>query len=74
MNALQAMGAATDALIVNVSRQGIIFIPLVFILKALMGITGLIWAQPTADILSLLIALLLYWKTSQRMMITALSS
>lgn len=74
MNALQAMGAATDALIVNISRQGIIFIPLVFILKALMGITGLIWAQPTADLLSLVIALLLYWKTSQRMMITALSS
>ena len=31
-NALQAMGAATSALIINMSRQGIIYIPAIFIL------------------------------------------
>lgn len=30
-NALQAMGAATSALIINMSRQGIIYIPAIFI-------------------------------------------
>jgi len=62
-NALQAMGAATSALIINVSRQGIIFIPAVFILKVVMGMTGLVWAQPVADVFSFLIAYILYQKT-----------
>ena len=55
-NALQAMGAATAALVINVSRQGIIFIPALFILKAVMGMTGMVWAQPVADIDSLVTA------------------
>jgi len=67
-NALQAMGAAVSSLIINLSRQGIIFIPALFILKALMGITGLVWAQPVADVLSLLIAAVLYLKTANKMM------
>jgi multidrug efflux pump len=59
-NTLQAMGAATPSLIINLSRQGIIFIPALFILKSVIGLTGLIWAQPVADILSLLLAGVLY--------------
>ena len=68
-NALQAMGAATAALIINVSRQGIIFIPALFILKMIMGMTGLVWAQPVADIVSLIIACVLYINTSKKMVI-----
>lgn len=43
-NSLQAMGAATEALIINLSRQGIIYIPALFIMNAAIGITGLVWA------------------------------
>lgn len=67
-NTLQAMGAATASLVINLSRQGIIFIPALFILKAILGLTGLVWAQPAADILSIVIAAVLYLKTSKRMM------
>ena len=63
INALQAMGASTPSLIVNISRQGIIYIPALFILKASVGMTGLVWAQPVADILSLAVACVLYMKT-----------
>lgn len=66
-NALQAMGAATAALVINVSRQGIIFIPALFILKAVMGMTGLVWAQPVADVVSLVIAYVLYVNTLKKM-------
>lgn len=59
-NALQAMGAATPSLIINLSRQGFIYIPALFILEAILGINGLIWAQPVADVLSLLLAVVLY--------------
>ncbi len=66
-NALQAMGAGAAALVINVSRQGIIFIPALFILKAVMGMTGLVWAQPVADVVSLVIAYVLYVNTSKKM-------
>ncbi len=61
-NALQAMGAAVPSLIINLSRQGLIYIPALFVLKAWLGINGLVWAQPVADILSLLLAVILYEK------------
>lgn len=67
INALQAMGAATASLIINLSRQGIIFIPALFLLKAFLGLTGLIWAQPMADILSLALAAVLYADTYRKL-------
>lgn len=66
-NALQASGAATAALIVNLSRQGIIYIPALFILKPLLGVTGLVWAQPVADLLSAVLVVVLYRKTVNRL-------
>ena len=68
INTLQAMGAATPALIINLSRQGIIFIPALFILQAVVGINGLIWAQPAADFLSIGLAAILYIRVSRKMM------
>ena len=68
INTLQAMGAATSALIINLSRQGIIFIPALFILQAVVGINGLIWAQPVADLLSIDLAAILYIRVSRKMM------
>lgn len=61
VNALQAMGAATPSLIVSVCRQGVIYIPTTLIMGSAIGMNGLVWAQPIADILSLImvIALLL---------------
>lgn len=59
-NALQAMGAAVSSLIINLSRQGLIYIPSLFLLKAALGVNGLVWAQPVADILSIGLAVGLY--------------
>ena len=59
-NTLQAMGAATPSLIINLSRQGFLFIPVLFALEALLGLDGLLWAQPVVDVLSLLLAVALY--------------
>ena len=59
LNALQAMGAATPSFIVSVCRQGIIYIPMVFVLGGILGVNGLVWAQPVADILSLLLVVIL---------------
>ena len=59
LNALQAMGAATPSFIVSVCRQGIIYIPAVFVMGSILGANGLVWAQPVADVLSLLLVTVL---------------
>lgn len=56
-NTLQAMGAAAPALLASLFRQAVIFIPVVFLMKSLLGMDGLIWAQPVADVLSIVIIL-----------------
>lgn len=66
-NALQAMGAAVQALIINLSRQGIIYIPALYILQSLLEAKGLAWAQPVADLLSTALVALLYLWTSRKM-------
>ena len=66
INALQARGAATESLIVNISRQGLIYIPAMFVLGAIFHETGLIWAKPVADVLSLLLAAGLYFRISSK--------
>ena len=73
-NALQAMGAAKSALIVNLSRQGIIYIPAVFIMQTLLGFTGLVWAQPVADVLSLVLVAVLYIFTMRKMKTETISA
>jgi putative MATE family efflux protein len=60
MNVMQALGKAIPALIVSVCRQGAVYIPAVFILESIMGMDGLVWAQPCADIISLVLAFFLF--------------
>ncbi len=64
-NTLQAMGAAIASLVLNLSRQGIIFIPLLFILQAVIGINGIVIAQPIADGLTIVLAIILLVHTSK---------
>lgn len=70
-NALQAMGAAVSSLIINLSRQGLIYIPALFILKAALNVNGLVWAQPVADILSIGLAVGLYAITFRKVSLAA---
>lgn len=67
VNGIQAMGAAAASLIISLSRQGIVYIPALFILKAALGLTGLAWAQPIADIFSTILAAILYTRTYRRL-------
>ncbi len=67
VNTLQAMGEARAALIINLSGQGIIYIPAVLILNSTLGLNGLIWAQPIADVLSTALVVILYLKSIRKM-------
>ena len=59
-NCFQAMGKGMQSLLLSCSRQGLICIPLMFILRALFGMYGIVAAQPAADGLTMCIALLLF--------------
>ncbi len=72
-NTLQAMGAATPALLASVFRQGVIFIPALFLLKAIMGVDGLLWAQPVADVLSLVVVVFMLLRKVRAMPLTEAS-
>lgn len=55
----QAMGRAIPAALLSLARQGIFFIPIILTLPKLLGLDGLILAQPAADLLTLLLTALL---------------
>lgn len=55
----QALGKTRPALIINLSRQVLLLVPLVLILPRFLGVTGVWCAFPIADLLSFLLALLL---------------
>lgn len=59
INTIQGMGKALPSLVLTVCRQGLIFIPLIFILNAMLGLEGVIYAQPAADYLSILVGIMI---------------
>jgi multidrug efflux pump len=67
LNAIQAMGDSTSSLIVNIARQGLVFIPAALILNSVVGLYGVVWSQPLADVLSLILTVLLYRRASKRL-------
>lgn len=53
---LQNIGKTLPASVLAMARQGLCFIPVLFLLVSVFGLSGAEWAQPAADIASFLIA------------------
>ena len=53
----QALGKGIQSLVLAVSRQGFVFLPAILIMSRLFGMIGIIFAQPIADAIAVLIAL-----------------
>lgn len=49
---LQALGRSTPATVLASARQGLFFLPLIFLLPARFGLHGLLLTQPLADLLT----------------------
>ncbi len=62
----QAEGKAVPALLLSVSRQGVLFAICLIILSAVLGYHGVICAQATADVLTALLAISLYVGTEKK--------
>lgn len=59
INTIQGMGKAIPSLVLTICRQGVVFIPMVFILSHMFGLDGVIYAQPTADFVSIVLAVII---------------
>lgn len=58
-NFLQASGNAKMSMLVSLLRQGIFFIPLIYVMNAMFGVTGNICAHIAADTLAALVGVIL---------------
>ena len=67
INTIQGMGKAIPSLVLTICRQGLIFIPLVFILDRIFGLDGAIYAQPTADFISIVLSLVICLRIFRKM-------
>lgn len=57
---LQAMGRSVESLAVSMSRNCYVFIPLVLILSKMTGMYGIVWAFPISDIICIVIAVIFF--------------
>lgn len=62
----QAMGKAKEALITSVLRKGVLDIPLLFLMDALLPLYGCMWVQPIVDFISLIVAAGFYLHLQKR--------
>ncbi len=60
INFLQSAGNAMAATFLSVCRQGIIFIPTIFILHAVAGLEGVYWTGVICDGISIVLAVMLF--------------
>ena len=56
---IQAFGKAKASLLLSIARQGLLYIPLLFLLSSRFLFKGLLWAQPISDAITLSLALVL---------------
>jgi putative MATE family efflux protein len=59
MVTFQATGKAIKSMVISLGRQCLLYIPLLFTLNSLFGFNGYIYAQPAADILVTVVAVLM---------------
>lgn len=60
MNCMQSVGHAFPATVLSVLRQGILLIPLLYLLKVLFGLNGVILGQSLTDYLAVILSVFLW--------------
>lgn len=62
MNCMQSVGHAFPATVLSVLRQGILLIPLLYLLRALFGLNGVILGQSVTDYIAVVLSIFLWRK------------
>lgn len=63
----QGMGKGIQSLILSIGRQGLIYIPLLFILNATIGLEGIIWSQAAADFACVIMSFVMWMVIKKEM-------
>ena len=63
----QAMGKGAESLLLTSCRQGIVNIPLLFLMNWLVGLYGIIWTQLLADGITVVISFTIYRRTIRKL-------
>ena len=63
----QAMGMGKESLILSSMRQGIVNIPLLFVMNHFFGLYGIVWTQLVSDGITTSISIILYRRTYSRL-------
>lgn len=66
INSMQALGRPLPATMLSVCRQGLIFIPLLSLLDAVFGLSGINFTQAVADYISIVLAMILLVRTLKK--------
>lgn len=59
-SSLQSMGKGIQSMLLSISRQGFIFMPVLVLCNSTMQLNGLAYAQPVSDILSLFFSIFVF--------------
>ena len=70
----QAMGKGPQSLILSSLRQGLINMPLLFIMNAIAGLYGVVWTQLLSDSITLIISFSLYHVTYKKILLLEAAS
>ncbi|MGL5312398.1 MAG: MATE family efflux transporter [Peptostreptococcaceae bacterium] len=62
----QSMGKVIVGFVLSISRQGILYVPLLVILNQVLGFNGFIYAQPITDIIMLIFSSIMVFKVIQK--------
>ena len=65
--AFQGMGKGVQSLVLAAGRQGLIFLPMLFIMNKIAGLDGVIWAQPIADACCIVLAAVMFRVTTKKL-------
>jgi putative MATE family efflux protein len=74
MELFLAMGKGREGGILSISRQGLFFIPAILIMPHLFGIGGVIWAQPVADVFTIVLTALFMMGLNRKLKVLQASS
>lgn len=66
-SSFQAMGKGKESLLLSSCRQGLLFIPCLFVMRAIAGLNGLIWTQFISDGITLIISFTLYYSMMKKL-------
>ena len=64
---LQAMGKGIQSAVLTACRQGLLNIPLLILMNALVGLYGMIWTQLAVEVIMLPVSLWMYRSTFRRL-------